>query len=65
MIEPATGVTRRGLGAAEAAAALARHGPNALPDKRPRRLWLRFLDQFRSPLIYVLLAALAVDLAIS
>lgn len=54
----------RGLSAAEAAARLAKDGPNALPETRPTPLWLRFLGQFRSPLIYVLLGALAVDLTI-
>lgn len=41
-------------------AALARrveHGPNQLAEKPPRPAWLKFLDQFRSFLILVLLAA--------
>ncbi len=54
----------RGLSATEAAVRLARHGPNALPETRPTPVWKRFLRQFRSPLIYILLFALAVDLAI-
>ncbi len=52
----------RGLTSAEAAEALRRHGENALPRARPPRPWLRFARQFRSPLIYLLLAALALDL---
>jgi P-type Ca2+ transporter type 2C len=41
-----------------------RHGPNALPDKSPEPMWKRILRQFASPLIYILLFALAFDLLI-
>ncbi len=51
-----------GLSRTEAAARLARYGPNSLPDKPPEPFWRRFLRQFASPLIYILLFALAVDL---
>jgi Ca2+-transporting ATPase len=51
-----------GLGASEAAARLARHGPNALPEARPPSLVVVFLRQFLSPLIYILLAASVVSL---
>jgi Ca2+-transporting ATPase len=50
-----------GLSTAEAAARLARVGPNALPERRPDPLWLRFVRQFNSPLIFILLFALAFD----
>ena len=50
-----------GLSAAEAAARLARVGPNALPEPSPLPLWRRFVRQFASPLIYILLFALAFD----
>ncbi|TYK43135.1 cation-translocating P-type ATPase [Actinomadura decatromicini] len=50
----------RGLTAAEAAARLAADGPNALPAARGRGPLTRFLLQFNSPLIYVLLASAAV-----
>jgi Ca2+-transporting ATPase len=50
-----------GLSAAEAARRLASLGPNALPEKAPDPVWRRFLRQFRSPLIYILLCALAFD----
>ncbi|NKZ07463.1 cation-translocating P-type ATPase [Actinomadura latina] len=46
-----------GLASAEAAARLERDGPNALPAAPGRGPLLRFLLQFNSPLIYVLLAA--------
>ena len=46
-----------GLSAEEAAARLARHGPNALPESRGRPALLRLLAQFDNALIYFLLAA--------
>ena len=52
----------RGLTAAEAALRLARHGPNALPEQRPPSLLALFFRQFRSPLIYLLLAAATIAL---
>lgn len=45
----------RGLTAAEADERLAREGPNTLPAAEGRGAVLRFLAQFHSPLIYVLL----------
>ncbi|HEU5031803.1 MAG TPA: HAD-IC family P-type ATPase [Spirillospora sp.] len=51
----------RGLASAEAAARLTRDGPNALPAARGRGPVRRFLLQFHSPLIYVLLASAAVS----
>ncbi len=50
-----------GLSAAEATARLAQVGANALPERRPDPLWLRFARQFNSPLIFILLFALAFD----
>ncbi|GGN00582.1 haloacid dehalogenase [Thermus composti] len=52
----------RGLSSEEAQRLLRQHGPNALPEKPPEPLWRRFLRQFQSPLIYILLFALLVDL---
>jgi Ca2+-transporting ATPase len=54
----------QGLASAEAEAGLRRYGPNSLPGKPPPSLWRRLLRQFRSPLIYILLVALAVDATI-
>lgn len=54
----------RGLSGPEAQSRLKQHGPNALPEGAARSFWQRFISQFRSPLIYLLLFALAVDLAI-
>jgi Ca2+-transporting ATPase len=50
-----------GLTTVEAAARLAGVGPNALPEQPPNPLWRRVLRQFESPLIYILLFALAFD----
>ena len=46
-----------GLSAAQAAARLAAHGPNALPPSKRRSALARFAAQFNSALIYFLLAA--------
>ena len=53
-----------GLSTAEATDRLARVGPNALPEHAPDPLWRRFVRQFQSPLIYILLFALAFDLGL-
>jgi magnesium-transporting ATPase (P-type) len=53
---------RRGLGAAEARARLARHGPNALEAAGRIPAWRRLLGQFADPLIYLLLGAVVVSL---
>jgi P-type Ca2+ transporter type 2C len=47
----------QGLGTAEAARRLAAHGPNRLAEKPPRPAWLKFLDQFKSLLVIILLGA--------
>ncbi|WP_451977253.1 HAD-IC family P-type ATPase [Azospirillum endophyticum] len=46
-----------GLGSAEAAARLARFGPNRLTPPKRRPAWMRFLAQFHNLLIYVLLVS--------
>ncbi len=48
---------QRGLSTAESAARLRIYGRNELPVEPPRPAWKRFADQFREPLIYVLVAA--------
>ena len=47
----------RGLSSGEAAARLARDGPNSFPEHKPRPWWSLFLRQFASPLIYILFVA--------
>jgi Ca2+-transporting ATPase len=54
---------RRGLSAAEAAARLERYGPNELEAAEKVPKWRKLLAQFADPLIYLLLAALAVSVA--
>jgi Ca2+-transporting ATPase len=54
----------RGLTNREARERLRDEGPNELPPPPPRPLWRRLLRQLKSALIYVLLAALAVDFAL-
>ncbi|MCS6966624.1 MAG: cation-transporting P-type ATPase [Candidatus Kapabacteria bacterium] len=52
----------RGLSHAEAQERLRRYGPNALPEQPPETLWRKALRQLQSPLVYILLGALALDL---
>ncbi|MEU8926976.1 HAD-IC family P-type ATPase [Kitasatospora sp. NPDC048545] len=58
-VDPATG-----LSSARAAELLAARGPNALPEEKARPDWLRFLDQYRSYMQIILVAAAVVSLAI-
>ena len=53
-----------GLSEAEAARRLEEFGANELPASRGRRPWQILLDQFRSPLVYVLLAAAVATMVI-
>jgi P-type Ca2+ transporter type 2C len=63
---PASDVDKklRGLSHIDARQRLADVGPNALPASRPISLWQRLIRQFKSALIYILLFALALDLAL-
>ncbi|HIH03487.1 MAG TPA: HAD-IC family P-type ATPase [Methanoregulaceae archaeon] len=60
-VEERLGTGPGGLDGAEAAARLETYGPNLLPTRPPPGPLVLFLRQFRSPLIYVLLAAAAVS----
>jgi P-type Ca2+ transporter type 2C len=53
-----------GLSTAEATERLSRVGPNALPEQRRDPSWRRFIRQFNSPLIFILLFALAFDVGL-
>ncbi|WP_018324436.1 cation-translocating P-type ATPase [Rhizobium giardinii] len=53
-----------GLSGRDAKARLARFGRNVLPEPRSPSFLATFLRQFRSPLIYILLAAALVSLAL-
>ena len=52
----------KGLSTHEAAARLEKNGPNELKSAPPVPAWRRVLAQFQDPLIYLLLAAIAVAL---
>jgi P-type Ca2+ transporter type 2C len=51
-----------GLSSSEAARRLAADGPNELRAAPPVPIWRKILAQFRDPLIYLLLAAVAISL---
>ncbi|HEY1511132.1 MAG TPA: cation-transporting P-type ATPase [Solirubrobacteraceae bacterium] len=53
-----------GLSTQRAAEMLERNGPNALPAEKPVPGWRRFLDQYRSYMQIILVAAAIVSLAI-
>lgn len=54
-----------GLSKEEAAARLEKYGENRLPSRKAPSLPVVFLRQFKNPLIYVLLAALVVTVALN
>jgi len=54
----------RGLTSAEAARRLAGAGPNELRPAPPVPAWRRLLRQFEDPLVYLLLAAVVISLAV-
>jgi len=51
-----------GLASCEAATRLAQYGLNRLAEEPPRSRWQLFLDQFKSPLILVLISAAVQEL---
>jgi Ca2+-transporting ATPase len=53
-----------GLSAAQAADLLAKNGPNSLPEEKPRPGWRRFLEEYRSYMQIILVAAAVVSLVI-
>src|SRR5947208_2977612 len=53
-----------GLSAAQAADLKARNGPNSLPEEKPRPGWRRFLEEYRSYMQIILVAAAVVSLLI-
>ncbi len=54
-----------GLSAEQARALLETFGPNELPEEAPTPLWRRFLNQFKSFLVIILLLAAAISLVIA
>ena len=55
----------QGLSTQEAGERLLKYGPNKLPEKKKTPLFLVFLQQFNNPMIYILLAAALLSIAIS
>ena len=55
----------QGLSSQEAGERLLKYGPNKLPEKKKTPLFLVFLQQFNNPMIYILLAAALLSIAIS
>ena len=55
----------QGLTSQEAGERLLKYGPNKLPEKKKTPLFLVFLQQFNDPMIFILLAAALLSIAIS
>ena len=55
----------QGLTSQEAGERLVKYGPNKLPEKKKTPLFLVFLQQFNDPMIFILLAAALLSVAIS
>ncbi len=53
-----------GLASARAAELLSANGPNALPEEKPKPGWRRFVDEYRSYMQIILVAAAVVSLLI-
>ena len=57
--------SEQGLSNQEADERLLKNGPNKLPEKKKTPLFLVFLQQFNDPMIFILLAAALLSVAIS
>jgi Ca2+-transporting ATPase len=64
-LEPAVAAVRPGLTDDDAAARLARFGPNELPATERRTAWSVFRAQFQGPMFWLLLAACALSVALA
>ena len=53
---------QHGIGSAEAATRTSRYGANVYTAQKQKSIWLMFLLQFKSPIVYLLLFAVAVTL---
>jgi len=56
--------TAKGLTTAEALARRRQYGANTLPTEKSSSAWSIFLNQFKSPLIYIILVAAAISLIV-
>lgn len=57
--------SKSGLSSEEAVSRLKKYGSNVLPEPLPFNRWEIFLNQFKSPLIWILLVATGVSLALA
>ncbi len=64
-VEEGLGTGSLGLTGEEASARLSLHGPNRLEEEPPPSALVVFVRQFRSPLIFILLAAMLVTLLLA
>lgn len=60
VIESLQSNAQHGLSQVEVANRLKKMGPNAIPEEEKKSLFFVFLEQFKSPLIYLLLCAAAI-----
>ncbi len=60
----ALGSSHKGLSSAEAEKRLKEHGPNVITEEDRIHPLKIFLDQFRSPLVWILIAAMAISFAV-
>jgi len=57
-------VEKQGLSARQVNLLLEKHGPNTLPETKPKSFLILFSDQLKSPLIYILIFAGLITLAL-
>ncbi len=56
--------SQHGISENEAVSRLERYGPNTLPSAKPPKLFSVFINQFKNPLIYILLVAAILSISV-